>query len=124
MKHELLTLKNVGSATYEDLCKLGIDSIKELAEADPDELYARLQEITKQAHDPCVWDIFAAIIHEAKTGKAQSWWQWTKIRKARKKLNEAIEIGLERLARGQKIDGRVSYQKMKAKIKKAAQFQR
>jgi hypothetical protein len=31
-----------------------------------------------------MWDVFAAIIHEAKTGEKLSWWHWTKIRKAKK----------------------------------------
>lgn len=79
--HELLSLKNVGKATFKDLENLGITSIQQLPTADPDELYARLQIITRQKHDPCVWDVFAAIIHEAKTGEKTPWWQWTKIRK-------------------------------------------
>lgn len=83
MKNELFTLKNVGKATYDDLSKLGIQTIKELAQADPDELYIRIQQITQSKHDPCVWDVFAAIIHEAKTGEKTPWWEWTKIRKAR-----------------------------------------
>ena len=85
MQSELLTLKNVGSATYQDLCKLGIKSIKQLTKADPDELFLRLQSMTKTKQDPCVWDVFAAIIHEAKTGEKQPWWEWTKVRKARQK---------------------------------------
>ncbi|HDV5789202.1 TPA: Mitomycin resistance protein mcrB, partial [Legionella pneumophila] len=44
---------------------------------------ARLQQITDQSHDPCVWDVFAAAINEARTGEKQPWWQWTKIRKKR-----------------------------------------
>lgn len=91
MPHELLTLKNVGPATYEDLCKLGINSIQDLAKADPDELYLRLQTITNQKQDPCVWDVFAAIIHEAKTGEKTLWWQWSKLRKSRKELNEDLK---------------------------------
>ena len=35
-------------------------------------------------------------------------------------LNQAIDVGLEQLARGQKVEGSVSYQKMKTKIKRAA----
>lgn len=83
-KNELLTLMNVGKATYKDLEVLGIHSIDQLSKADPDELYSRLQKITGQAHDPCVWDVFAAIIHEAKTGEKTPWWQWTTVRKKRK----------------------------------------
>ena len=85
MKSELLTLKNVGQATYEDLSQLGIQSIAELAQADPDELYIKLQRLTNRKHDPCVWDVFAAIIHEARTGEKQPWWEWTKVRKNRQK---------------------------------------
>lgn len=85
MTNELLRLKNVGPATYEDLKLLEIHSINELAQADPDELYKRIQIITGKPHDPCVWDVFAAIIHEAKTGIKQPWWEWTKVRKDRQK---------------------------------------
>ena len=82
--HELLSLKNVGKETFKDLEILEITSIRQLSTADPDELYARLQALTGQKHDPCVWDVFAAIIHEAKTGEKTPWWQWTKVRKNRK----------------------------------------
>ena len=81
--HELLNLMNVGAATYKDLQLLEINSIGQLANACPDELYSRLQRITGISHDPCVWDIFAAAINEARTGKKQPWWEWTKIRKQR-----------------------------------------
>ena len=80
--HELLTLKNVGPATFKDFQVLGISSIEELSRQDPDELYVRLQQLTGRKHDPCVWDVFAATIHEAKTGEKLPWWYWSKIRKA------------------------------------------
>ncbi len=80
-KNELLSLMNVGPATFKDLEILGITNIQQLSEADPDELYSRLAEITGHPHDPCVWDVFAAIIHEAKTGETTPWWQWTAVRK-------------------------------------------
>ena len=74
---------NVGTATYKDLQLLEINSIQQLADACADELYIRLQRITGRAHDPCVWDVFAAAITEARTGKKQPWWELTKIRKKR-----------------------------------------
>ena len=82
-RSELLTLMNVGKATCEDFDLLGIQSISDLSKANADELYIRLQEITGKSHDPCVWDVFAAAIHEAKTGEKQPWWQWSNIRKER-----------------------------------------
>jgi len=81
--HELLTLMNVGPATFCDLEILNISTIRELASADADELYYRIQKVTGQKHDPCVWDVFSAIIHEAKTGEKKPWWKWTSIRKKR-----------------------------------------
>ncbi len=81
MKHELLELKNLGAETLKDLQLLGINSVSELAKADPDDLFSRLQLLSKTRQDPCVWDVFAAIIHEAKTGEKKPWWHWSKIRK-------------------------------------------
>ena len=72
---------NVGPATLKDLELLGIKSISQLKKQMPDDLYERLQKITKTKQDPCVLDVFAAIIHEAKTGKKLPWWHWSKIRK-------------------------------------------
>ncbi len=81
--NKLSSLMNVGPATLKDLTLLGITTLAQLAQADPDELYERLRLITGCKHDPCVWDVFAAIIHEAQTGEKRPWWHWTPIRKAR-----------------------------------------
>jgi len=78
---ELKDLRNVGPAALSDLEQLGISSVEELKSQDATELYRRLEKLTKSRQDPCVWDVFAAIIHEAKTGEATNWWEWTKKRK-------------------------------------------
>ena len=83
--NELRELMNVGPKTFQDLKLLGIDTVEQLAEADPDKLYLNINEITETKHDPCVWDIFAAIIDEAKTGNKKPWWEWTKVRKIRQR---------------------------------------
>lgn len=88
MSSELLKLMNVGPATCKDLQLLGIETVQALAKTSPDDLYHRLQKITGRPHDPCIWDIFAAAIHEAKTGEKQPWWQWTKVRKKRQKAGK------------------------------------
>lgn len=85
-KSELLNLKNVGEAILKDLHLLGIETIEQLKRQDPDHLFEELQKITQTRQDPCVWDVFAAIIHEAKTGEKLPWWHWSKIRKDAKKL--------------------------------------
>ncbi len=81
---ELLSLRNVGKATLEDLTQLGITGISQLAAADPDERFMWLEKLTQKKQDPCVWDVFAAIIHEAITGEKTPWWQWSPIRLQKK----------------------------------------
>lgn len=87
MSKELLSLRNVGKAVAHDLKLLGITTIQQLKGQDPDYLYSELQRITGVKHDPCVWDVFAAIIHEANTGEKIDWWHYSKIRKERENKN-------------------------------------
>jgi len=77
----LRDLKNVGKATLGDLTLLGINSVEDLARQDPTQLFHELEKRTKCRQDPCVWDVFAAIIHEASTGEATAWWEWSAKRK-------------------------------------------
>jgi predicted flap endonuclease-1-like 5' DNA nuclease len=85
---ELLQLRNIGKAMRHDFELLGIRTCKQLAKCDADELYARIQTLTGTRHDPCVWDTYAAAIHQAKTGEARAWWEFTKMRKARQSRGE------------------------------------
>lgn len=82
---ELIDLKNVGKATLKDLKLLDIYTVEKLAAQDPTELFHKLERLTKSRQDPCVWDVFAAIIHEAKGGEPTVWWKWTKKRKEMQK---------------------------------------
>ena len=82
---ELSTLANVGPAVRGDFALLGIENVAQLARQDADELYARLSQLTGCRQDPCVWDVFAATIHQAKTGEARAWWTFTPVRKERQK---------------------------------------
>lgn len=93
-KKELQDLKNVGKATLKDLKLLKIHSVEELAGQDATELFQKLEVVTGTHHDPCVWDVFAAIIHEAETGKPTSWWSWTEKRKALQKSGLDIHVSL------------------------------
>lgn len=82
---QLNDLKNVGKATLEDLHLLGIHSVEQLSNKDPTDLFDELERLTQVRQDPCVWDIFAAIIHEASTGVPTAWWEWTHKRKSLQK---------------------------------------
>lgn len=94
-KSKLSELKNVGKATLEDLRLLGIYTIEDLALQNPTELYHRLEKIIGKQQDFCVWDVFAAIIHEAKTGDASPWWDWTPKRKALQKAGNLSHFEID-----------------------------
>jgi Pathogenicity locus len=64
-------------------------------------LYASLQSKTGQRHDPCVWDMFAAAIHQARTGEARDWWTFTQERKRRERKGRASESGPAATALGE-----------------------
>ncbi|MGA2550698.1 MAG: helix-hairpin-helix domain-containing protein [Burkholderiaceae bacterium] len=88
-RHDPLSeLRNIGPAMRADLEKLGIQTINELAASNADVLYLRLSEISGQRQDPCVWDVFAAAIHQARSGEARDWWAFTPMRKAREERGE------------------------------------
>jgi hypothetical protein len=77
----LADLRNIGKAALGDFKLLGIESVIQLAEREPTELYFELSRLTGSRQDPCVWDVFAAAIHQARTGEARNWWEFTAERK-------------------------------------------
>lgn len=82
-KNIFLSLQWVGPATCQDFELLDIQTLDALARCDPDDLYTRIQMITKQKHDPCVWDVFACAIDQARGLPAKPWWEYSKIRKSK-----------------------------------------
>jgi len=76
-------LRNVGKAALKDFEVLGIATVSQLAKEEPRELYERLCALTSARHDPCVEDVFAAAIHQARTGEALDWWIFSRSRKER-----------------------------------------
>lgn len=91
---QLSDLKNVGKATLKDLHILDIHTVEELSNKNPTALFHELERLTHAKQDPCVWDVFAAIIHEASGGEPTAWWKWTNQRKALQKkglLNHVIQ---------------------------------
>jgi len=85
MASELTSLRNIGPAMARDLAMLGVDSIQELANKDADLLYLELGSIAGTRPDPCVHDTFAAAIHQARTGEALPWCEFTPGRKERQR---------------------------------------
>ena len=83
LRKALCKLPNVGPATADDLLLLGYDTPQSLCAGDPDEMYRRLCSLTGVRHDPCAWDVFAAVVHNARTGESRKWWDFTSVRRAR-----------------------------------------
>lgn len=87
---DVTCLKNIGRAMRADLALLGVTSVGALAQRDADTLYRDLCAATGARHDPCVHDTFAAAIHQARTGEALPWWDFTPARKARQKAGNFV----------------------------------
>jgi hypothetical protein len=80
-------MESVGPATAEDLWTLGFHSIASLKRGRPREMYDRLCRMTGTTHDPCVEDVFHAVVAQARDPKLpaeqRNWWYWTELRKRR-----------------------------------------
>jgi hypothetical protein len=80
---KLCAIPNVGPAMADDLIRLGITRLEDLAGRDSDEMYGALCALDGKRHDPCVRDVFAAVVSYANGEEARPWWAFTPARKAR-----------------------------------------
>lgn len=79
----LQEISNVGSRMAEDLLKLGITRLEDAVGRDSDEMYHEFCAMDANRHDPCVRDVFAAVVSQAEDHPARPWWEFTPERKAR-----------------------------------------
>ncbi len=79
----LQKIPNVGPRMAEDLFKLGIATLRDAAGRDPGEMYHELCALDAKRQDPCVRDVFAAVVTYAEGGPARPWWEFTPQRKER-----------------------------------------
>ena len=84
-KRRLKDLVSVGPRTLHDLELLGVTTVEELAEQDPQDLYRRLRRYQGPSLCICCLDVFTAAAAQANDPQLSSekcvWWYWTKIRK-------------------------------------------
>ncbi len=86
---------NVGPATAGDLARLGVRTPGQLARRDPWAMYERLSRMDGVWHDPCVLDVFLAVVEHAKRGRSRAWWAYTPRRqKMLKKLERGVKGGM------------------------------
>jgi hypothetical protein len=81
---ELLELPNVGPSIALDLVRLKITKPAQLARRDPDRMYEALCKLDGIRHDPCVRDVFAALVAFTNGAPARPWWYYTPERKRRR----------------------------------------
>ena len=81
---ELSDLVSVGPAMLRDFEKLGIRSVAQLSRANPEKLYERLCEVTREPQDICVLDTFRAAVAQARNPRLpaaqRNWWYWSRRR--------------------------------------------
>lgn len=81
----LRDLISVGPATLKDFELLGITSVEQLADQDPDELYEQLCVLMDQKLDICCLDVFRAAVEQAKDPNLPAeqcqWFYWSRLRK-------------------------------------------
>jgi hypothetical protein len=75
-------LPNIGRATAADLRLIGIEHPGQLIGRDASAMYEQLCAKTGQSHDPCVIDVFMAVVHFMEGGDPLPWWTFTKKRKS------------------------------------------
>jgi hypothetical protein len=89
----LKEIPNVGPRMATDLLKLGVTRLEDTADRDSDEMYDELCALDAKKHDPCVRDVFAAVVSQSNGGPARPWWEFTPERKARDAVRERAEKG-------------------------------
>lgn len=79
----LLNIPGIGKSMAEDLRVLGIESVADLTEKDPQQMYDRLCEIRNTKLDPCVLYVFRCAVYYASNNvhdpEKLKWWNWKDI---------------------------------------------
>lgn len=74
-------IPNVGPATAADLRRLGVPTPADLAGRDPYLMYEELCRLTGTRQDPCVCDVFIAVVRYMEGAPRRPWWYYTAERK-------------------------------------------
>ena len=74
-------IPNIGPSIADDLRALDIFEPAQLVGQDPYDLYARLAQLSGEAHDPCLCDAFIAAVRFMEGGPTRPWWYYTPERK-------------------------------------------
>lgn len=79
----LQEIPNVGPKMAAQLIKLGITRLEDATGKEPDGMYHELCALDGKRYDPCVRDVFCAVVSYADGNPARPWWEFTPERKRR-----------------------------------------
>jgi hypothetical protein len=87
---QLSDLVSIGPAMLRDFELLGIRSVPQLAQRNPEKMYEKLCQVTGQAKDICCLDVFRAAVAQARNpnlpSEQRQWWHWSRKRKGKDAL--------------------------------------
>ncbi len=82
---QLKDLRGIGPAMIKDFELLGIRTVSQLARAEGESLYRKLNRLTGVRQDPCVLDTFNCAVAQARNpllpDEQRNWWFWSRMRK-------------------------------------------
>jgi hypothetical protein len=87
---DLTDMSNVGRAIARDLRQVGIQNPKDLIGKNAYQLHDELCRTTGEKHDPCVIDVFLAVIDFMEGGEPVPWWKFTAERKRHKTVEHGV----------------------------------
>ena len=76
----LQVIPGVGKSIANDLYLLGIRSVNDLKNKNPQQLYDKMTRLTGAQHDRCLLYVFRCAVYYAETKKHEkkklNWWYW------------------------------------------------
>jgi Pathogenicity locus len=82
---KLSDLISVGPAMLRDFAILGVRSVSQLAQRNPERLYQSLCQVAPEHQDICCLDVFRAAVAQARDPQLPveqcQWWYWSRNRK-------------------------------------------
>lgn len=93
---ELTQIPGVGKSIANDLLKIGIKSIEDLKDQDPERLYEQSNQIAGCTQDRCLLYVFRCAVYFSETPQNKQepeklkWWNWKDDSSVRKRLQSGI----------------------------------
>ena len=92
-QRRLRDLTSIGPAMLRDFELLGVRTVEQLADREPEHLYEELCRRTGARQDICCLDVFRAAVAQARNPllppEQRQWWYWSRLLKGNHAPNQA-----------------------------------